>query len=60
LGGFINGIMTAVVAWSVCEIRVPETGDVYKSQGLVYSLIIVSLIIVAACGVYFHKKALKD
>jgi dienelactone hydrolase len=59
LGGFINGIISVLIVWSQCEIRIPSAGEVYKGQPVVYTLIILSLVVIIAGLGYFYKNLKK-
>lgn len=55
LGGISCGIMAAISEWAICEIRVHTPGTTYAGTGLVYSLLVIGIVLVAGCLFYLTK-----
>lgn len=55
LGGFTSGLITSIISWTVCEIRVPEAGAPFTMSGKFILLLALSIIASAACALYFRK-----
>lgn len=55
LGGFVSGATTLIIGWTVCEIRVPEQGAPLSLSGVLIALIVIGIVVVIGCIVYFCK-----
>ena len=55
LGGFITGILTAIMTASVCEIRIPEVDEPFTVSFTMLALLIVAYAVFIICLSYFNK-----
>ena len=60
LGGIINGTVISIVAWSVCEIRLPEAGKTLPMQALPYLIIGGCIVVVGVCLLYFRGHGIEN